>query len=60
MENIPIHFHNGLDSNTLNIGDIIPVQTAIIQPTGGATVDDEARTAINDIINKLKAVGITL
>lgn len=37
-----------------------PQQSAITKPTGGATVDTEARTAIDSIIDKLKAIGLTL
>lgn len=33
-------------------------QTAITAPTGGATVDAEARTAINAIITRLEAFGL--
>lgn len=33
---------------------------AIAKPAGGATVDAESRTAIDSIIDALKAVGITL
>lgn len=35
-------------------------QTAITPPSGGATVDSQARTAINDIITKLQTLGLTL
>lgn len=31
---------------------------AITAPTGGATVDAESRTAINDIISRLEAHGL--
>jgi hypothetical protein len=57
---VPVHAHNGIDSNTLDIKDIVPIQTAITAPSGGATIDTQARTAITDIINKLKALGLTL
>lgn len=33
-------------------------QTAITAPTGGSTVDAEARTAINAIITRLEAYGL--
>lgn len=32
-------------------------QSAVTAPTGGGTVDSEARTAINDIISRLKVTG---
>jgi hypothetical protein len=59
---VPVHWHNGLDSNTLDLNSIMPnaPQPAISGPSGGATVDSQARNAINDIITKLKNVGITL
>ncbi len=34
-------------------------QSAIIAPTGGATIDAESRTAIGTIINVLKLFGFT-
>ncbi len=40
---------------TIDLGD--PV-TVIADPTGGATQDAEARTAINAILDALDAVGI--
>lgn len=35
-------------------------QLAIVKPTGGATIDSQARTAINTIIDTLKNLGLTL
>lgn len=35
-------------------------QPAITKPTGGATVDAEARTAVNKIIDALQLFGFTL
>ena len=62
MENIPIHKHNGSDSNQLEAKEALVgcPQKVIIKPTGGTVVDIQARTAINDLIDKLKTVGITL
>ena len=34
-------------------------QTSITPPTGGAVIDAEARTAINDIISKLQNLNLT-
>lgn len=59
MENIPIHKHNGIDSNKLELSDITDKQLAITKPSGGTTIDSQARTAINDIVDKLKALGLT-
>lgn len=39
-------------------GDPVTQQTAITAPTGGTTVDAEARTAINAIITALEAYGL--
>lgn len=36
---------------------VIQIQTFIADPSGGATVDAEARTAINAILDLLIAVG---
>lgn len=38
--------------------DPIVQPTAVAAPAGGATVDAEARTAINAIITKLETLGI--
>ncbi len=32
---------------------------AITKPTGGSNIDPQARTAIDDLIDKIKAFGIT-
>ena len=37
----------------------VTTQSKINDPSGGATVDTEARTAINAIINALEAFGLT-
>ncbi len=38
----------------------ISKQAAITPPSGGATIDSEARTAINTIITRLQSLGLTL
>lgn len=53
---VPYHTHNWADGSP----KLWMVQSAITKPTGGSTVDTQARTAINDIVNKLKALGFTL
>jgi len=40
------------------INTLRPSQTAVLQPTGGVTVDAEARNAINNIIAALSAANI--
>lgn len=59
-ENKP-HEHNGKDSLKIRLSNIKNdlLQSAITKPTGGATVDIEARTAINSIIDALQALGLT-
>ena len=37
----------------------VPQQSAIVPPTGGATIDTQARTAINSIIDVLQKFGQT-
>ena len=50
------------DTSKLGFYSATPIvrQSAITKPSGGVTVDASARSAINDIIDKLKAIGITL
>lgn len=45
----------------VSVYGVAPVaqQTAITAPSGGATVDSEARTAINSLINRIKNFGIS-
>lgn len=43
-------------------GDVVPAGTQVAKindPSGGATTDAEARTAINAIIDALEAFGIS-
>lgn len=39
---------------------LVSKQAAITAPTGGTTVDSEARTAINTIRTRLQSLGLTL
>lgn len=57
LEQIMNHTHNGFDSRTIDFTS--NKQGAITPPSGGATVDSQARNAINTIINTLKALGLT-
>lgn len=54
------HEHNGIDSKKLNAALAIlnAPQAAITDPTGGATIDTEARTAIIAIIDALQALNL--
>ena len=55
LPEVPYHIHNGADGSP----PLWTVQAAITKPTGGLTVDSQARTAINQIIDALKALGFT-
>lgn len=49
----------GIQTDKLGVGlDPVARQAAITAPTGGATVDAEARTAINLIITRLEVAGL--
>lgn len=41
-------------------GTPVAQQAAITAPSGGATVDSQARTAISTIITRLQTLGLTL
>jgi len=71
MDDKPYHYHNGVDSNQLTASDALfnCPQPAItpIAGTAGATYTAAEQTiinaqivAINSIITKLKAIGLTL
>lgn len=52
----------GKSGGTIGLYGVTPVvrASAITAPTGGATIDSEARTAINSIRSVLTNIGITL
>lgn len=60
MDKVVPHSHNDTDSPKLFAGDALrsAPQEAVTLPTGGSTIDTQARTAINDIVSKLQALGL--
>ncbi len=70
VNNIPRHTHNGTDSNKIKFGDLENVGEALLTiensaplgsitaPSGGLTVDSEARTAINALISRMETLGL--
>lgn len=55
-EEIQNHTHNGVDSDKLDFNKAIKgaPRAAITRPTGGVTIDAEARLAINHLITALE------
>lgn len=70
VKSIQRHTHNGSDSNKIDFQDISGVSQAIrtigtsaplasiSDPSGGMTIDAQARTAISDVISRLEALGL--
>lgn len=55
---VETHKHNGTDSPQIEFTDIsITPEPAITAPTGGSTIDTEARTAIISLIAQMKKNG---
>lgn len=53
------HHHTGLDSIKVNGKDLVGApRNAISDPTGGATVDAQARNAIIAVITALEDLGL--
>jgi hypothetical protein len=52
--------HNGADSQQIYGGNLVSApQPAVTAPSGGTYADTQARQAINDIISRLQALGLT-
>lgn len=53
------HKHTGSDSQRIQLNELeYEKQDAITAPTGGLTIDAEARTAINAIITALENLNL--
>lgn len=61
MDKVQKHTHNGMDSDRLHAARALigAPAAAISEPSGGSTVDAEARQAISDIISALQSLGLT-
>lgn len=70
LNNVERHTHNGSDSPKINFDDLQNVsstlrslddsapQSAITSPSGGVTIDSQARTAIDAIITALENLNL--
>ncbi len=55
----PYRPEGGVQTDKFGVGQTpVARQAAITAPTGGATVDAEARTAINLLITRLEVAGL--
>ena len=58
-KNIQAHTHNGLDTPKIKFEDLeIFGEDTIADPSGGATVDSQSRTAIIAILDLLASKGL--
>jgi len=59
MEKVTPHKHNGTDAERIEFTDLsILPEATIAQPSGGVTVDSQARSTINEILDLLRAKGL--
>lgn len=59
MEKVIPHKHNGTDAERIEFTDIVIVpEDTIAEPSGGVTVDSQARDKIDDILALLRAKGL--
>ena len=58
IQNVIKHTHNGVDSTKISSQDIFYEKLAkVTAPTGGLTVEQESRDAINAIITRLEQLN---
>lgn len=59
---MPTPSHQFVKAEKFGVGDVEPVarQAAIASPTGGATIDTQARAAIDLLITRLEAFGLVI
>lgn len=59
MDKVIPHIHNGVDAEKISFDDlVIQMEAAIADPSGGATIDSAARTAIIAILTVLRNKGL--